>query len=132
MLDADVDALFDVAFVDALVDDDADGGFGDVVDDAGFAVVDFVRHTMGVSVSRLWRECIEGYLRRRQMAGSGIWVQEEAHPFWTAPFALISTMSPTLYCRRYVESLIIPFCLKFLEKAYCTHISLRLSKASPP
>ena len=47
MLDPDVDTLFNVAIPDALVDDDADGGFGDVVDDAGFAVVDFVGHAGG-------------------------------------------------------------------------------------
>jgi hypothetical protein len=42
MLDADVDALFHVAVADLLVEDDTNGGFGYVVDDAGFAVIDFV------------------------------------------------------------------------------------------
>ncbi len=58
------------------------------------------------------------------------------NPFWTAPLALMSTMSPTLlcvsagsfcpsdiqetylYCLKYVDSLIIPFFLKSREKAY--------------
>lgn len=44
MFDADVDSLFDVPVSDTFVDDDADGGFCDVVDDTGFTVVDFVGH----------------------------------------------------------------------------------------
>ena len=44
MLDADVDSLFDVSITDSLVYYDADGGFGDIVDNTGFAMVDFVRH----------------------------------------------------------------------------------------
>ena len=44
MLDADVDPLFEIAVANLLVDDDADGGLGHVVDNARLAVVDFVGH----------------------------------------------------------------------------------------
>ena len=46
MLDADIDSLFDVSVTDSLVDYDADGGFGDIVDDTGLAMVDFVGHAL--------------------------------------------------------------------------------------
>lgn len=46
MLDTDVDSLLDVSIADSLVDYDAHCGFGDIVDDAGFAVVNFVRHAV--------------------------------------------------------------------------------------
>ena len=46
MFNADVDSLLDVPVADSLVDYDAHGGFGDVVDDAGFTMVNFVRHAV--------------------------------------------------------------------------------------
>lgn len=49
MLNPDVDSLFQVAVAHFLVNDDPNGGFGDVVDYTGFAVVDFVGHAVRMS-----------------------------------------------------------------------------------
>lgn len=46
MLDADIDSLLDVPVADSLVDYDTHCGLGDIIDDAGFAVVDFMGHAM--------------------------------------------------------------------------------------
>lgn len=56
MLDADIDSLLDVPVADSLVDYDAHCGFGDIVDDAGFAVVNFVRHAT-VLIRKIVLDC---------------------------------------------------------------------------
>jgi hypothetical protein len=78
VLDSNIDTLLDVSVADLLVDDDSNGGFRDVVNDAGFAMVDFVWHA------------------GRRLESTSKDSREISYPFWTAPFALISTMSPTL------------------------------------
>ncbi len=55
MLDADVDPFLNVPVSHALVDDDPDGGFGHVVDDTGFAVIDFMRHTEEHQKTKAWK-----------------------------------------------------------------------------
>ena len=54
VLNAEVDTLLDVAVLDLLVDDDTDGGLGNVVNDTGLSVVDLVWHTMRISACALF------------------------------------------------------------------------------
>jgi len=86
VLDLDVDALLDVAAPDLLVDDDADRGLGDVVDNAGLTVVDLEGETIPY--------CQFACPPRVLFGGCC------PYPFCTAPLTLMSTMSPTRYWRK--------------------------------
>lgn len=46
MLGADVDSFFDVAVANTFVNDDADSGFSDIVDNARLAVIDLAWHSL--------------------------------------------------------------------------------------
>lgn len=50
VFDVDVDVFFDVGVLDFFVDDYVESGFGDVVDDISFVVVDFVGYIVWVLV----------------------------------------------------------------------------------
>jgi hypothetical protein len=101
VLDAEVDTLLDVAVLDLLVDDDTDSALGDVVNNSGLSVVNLMWHTRMKSAFILCHFDIRQVSIRRWNSGRRRRLSalpNATHPFWTAPFALISTISPTLYC----------------------------------
>ena len=86
VFDPNIDSLFNVTISHSLVNNDTDSRFSDVINDTCLAVVDFM-----------------GHAKRRQVEGNPISLvsgqyreQGSSHPFWTAPLALMSTISPTL------------------------------------
>ena len=84
VLNTDVDTLLEVTVSDWLVDDYAEGGLCDVVDNAGLSVVPLVWETMKFPLSA----------PNSFPALSGF---RSSYPFWTAALATISTISPTWY-----------------------------------
>jgi len=46
VLDADIYPFLQVTVPDFLIDNNTEGGLGDIVDDTGLSVVDLVRHTI--------------------------------------------------------------------------------------
>lgn len=97
VLNADADALLDVAVVDNLVQQDTDGGLGHVVDDTGLTVEDLVRHTVVHHLSQRLDSFKAFHSPQIEMVYFATSAEgKSTDPWWTAPLTWMSTMSPTL------------------------------------
>lgn len=131
MFDSKIDSLFDIPMLDLLVNDYTDCTLGNVVDDTSLAVIDFVRHTADVLVLtiRSPRNFRSKYvpLLHRSVRFDINDVADSKNRLVTK-VRLYCSINTYLYCRKYVDSFIMPFFLKSREKAYWVKVSFHTAK----